>query len=641
MCGISGIFFLDESSLIDRALLERMNDRLSHRGPDGSGLFFDPGVGLGHRRLSIIDLSTGAQPLANEDDSVWVTFNGEIYNFAALRSDLEAAGHVFRTHSDTEVIVHAWEEWGEACVERFNGMFVFALWDRGAGTLLLARDRLGIKPLYWAITEKRELIFASELKALLAHPNLGRELDERAIVDYLALGYIPEPRTIFRSVHKLEPGHLVRVRRGAEPQPRPYWSLTPTQGLRGLSEGQLQERLREVIDGAVGLRMIADVPLGAFLSGGVDSSAVVAFMAGRSEAPVKTCSIRFDDPAFNENEFARMVADRYHTDHRVEEVTVSDFGLLDTLVGVYDEPYADSSAIPTYRVCELARKQVTVALSGDGGDELFAGYRRYPFHLHEERIRGFLPGGLRSSLFGALGRIYPGMAWAPRFLRAKSTLLALAKSSAEGYFDSVSILPPELHQALYTERFRRSLDGYRPQDLIRRHYEAAPVGDALSRAQYTDIKTYLVGDILTKVDRASMAHSLEVRVPLLDHRLVEFALGVDPDRRLRGGEGKAILKSALEPLLPRDVLYRKKMGFSVPLGAWIAGPLRDRVEAALRSERLRSLDVFDAGVLENLVQAHCAGRRDYAPTLWALLMFEGFLQSLEADAPPRCERLGA
>ncbi|MDA1265808.1 MAG: asparagine synthase-related protein, partial [Planctomycetota bacterium] len=365
---------------------------------------------------------------------------------------------------------------------------------------------------------------------------------------------------------------------------------------------------------------------------GVDSSAVVAFMAGRSADPVKTCSIRFDDPRFNEDQFGRMVAERYGTDHRVEEVTVEDFGLLDTLVGTYDEPYADSSAIPTYRVCEMARKRVTVALSGDGGDELFAGYRRYPFHVKEEGVRRLIPGALRAGVFGTLGRIYPGLAWAPRFLRAKSTLMALGKSSVEGYFDSISILPTELHERLFSGSFLSGIDGYRTQDLLDEAYSNAPVGDALSRAQYTDIKTYLVGDILTKVDRASMAHSLEVRVPLLDHRIVNFGLGVDPGRRLRGGEGKAVLKRALEPLLPRDVLYRKKMGFSVPMQRWIAGPLRERVIAATQGDRLRSLGIFDEQVLHGLVDAHCAGKRDYGATLWSLLMFEGFLASLEQDA---------
>ncbi len=632
MCGITGILALDGQTPIDRGLLQRMNDTLSHRGPDGEGLHVEPGVGLGHRRLSIIDLATGQQPLSNGDGTIWVTFNGEIYNFAELREELEAAGHVFRTSSDTEVIVHGWAEWGEACVERFNGMFAFALWDRGRGELFLGRDRLGIKPLHWAITRERELVFASELKALLVHPGVSRELDERSIVDYMSLGYVPDPRTIFRSVHKLAPGHVLRVTPGGpEPSPRRYWDLLPTEGLGGLSDAALEERLLEVLDDAVRYRMIADVPLGAFLSGGVDSSAVVASMAGRSKTPVKTCSIRFDDPAFNEDQFGRLVAERYQTDHRVEQVTVSDFGLLDTLVGTYDEPYADSSAIPTYRVCELARKQVTVALSGDGGDELFAGYRRYPFHLKEERVRGLLPPALRRALFGPLGRLYPGLAWAPRFLRAKSTLLALSKSSSGGYFDSVSILPTELQGSLFTSSFLRSLDGYSTRDLMAETYAAAPVDDALSRAQYTDVKTYLPGDILTKVDRASMAHSLEVRVPLLDHRVAEFGLGVDPGRRLRAGEGKAVLKRALEPRLPRDVLYRKKMGFSVPLGQWISGPLRGRVEEAMASERLRSLGVFEEGVLKGLVEAHCAGKRDYGPTLWALLMFEGFLQTLEAS----------
>jgi asparagine synthase (glutamine-hydrolysing) len=636
MCGIAGIFDLEAGAPVDRHLLQRMVDVLSHRGPDGEGLHLEPGVGLGHRRLSIIDLATGQQPLANEDDTVWVTFNGEIYNFGPLRAELEAADHAFDTHSDTEVIVHAWEQWGEACVERFNGMFAFALWDRNQGVLLLARDRLGIKPLHYAVTRDRKLVFASELKALLACPGVGRDLDPRSISDYFSLGYVPDPRTIFRDVAKLAPGHVLRVARGAPLAPRRYWDVEPTAGLRGLGDAALEERLRELIDDAVRFRRIAEVPLGAFLSGGVDSSGVVACMARQSADPVRTCSIRFDDPDFNEDRFGALVAARYGTDHKIEDVTVEDFGLLDTLVGVYDEPFADSSAIPTYRVCEMARKLVTVALSGDGGDEVFAGYRRYPWHLREERVRRLLPAALRARVFGTLGRAYPGLAWAPRFLRAKSTLLALAKPSVEGYFESVSILPAELQDALFTPAFRRSLGGYRTQDVLAEAYAAAPAGDALSRAQYADLKTYLPGDILTKVDRASMAHGLEVRVPLLDHRVVNFGLGLDPGQRLRGREGKSILKRALAPLVPRDVLRRRKMGFSVPLARWMSGPLRGRVDAALAGERLRALGIFDERVLKGLSDAHRAGERDHGATLWALLMFDGFLQACErrTAAPP-------
>lgn len=632
MCGLSGIFDLQGDAAIDRGLLQLMNDTMTHRGPDGDGLHLEGGVGLGHRRLSIIDLAGGHQPLSNAAGDLWITFNGEIYNYLELREELEAKGYEFKTNSDTETIVNGYAEWGEKVVERMNGMFAFAIWDRRRGELFIARDRVGIKPLHWAITSDRKLVFASELKALLAHPGVSRELDPRSIQDYFSLGYVPDPRTIFQSVHKLAPGHTLLVKRGETPSPKQYWNVEPTPGLHGLTDAQLEERLREALDDAVRYRMIADVPLGAFLSGGVDSSAVVASMAMRSKDPVKTCSITFDDPKFNEDEFGRMVAERYKTDHRVEEVTAQDFGLLDTLVRTYDEPYADSSAIPTYRVCQLARKHVTVALSGDGGDELFAGYRRYPFHLKEERVRGLLPSGLRSTVFGALGRVYPGLAWAPRVFRAKSTLLALAKSGIEGYFDSVSILPTELHGSLFSPSFQHSLDGHRTLDVLAREYDNAPVDDPLSRAQYTDIKTYMVGDILTKVDRASMAHSLEVRVPILDHRIVNFGLGVDPGRRLRGGEGKAVLKRALEPRLPNDVLYRKKMGFSVPMKSWIAGPLKDRVQAALSGDRLRSLGIFDDGVLQGLLDAHCAGRRDYGPTLWSLLMFEGFLESLEEPA---------
>ena len=623
MCGLVGILDTRGRRDIDRALLERMNEVQFHRGPDQGGVHLEPGVGLAHRRLSIIDLSSGRQPLFNEDGSVVVVYNGEIYNFPALSEELKAAGHVFRTHCDTEVIVHAWEEWGEACVERFRGMFAFALWDRNREVLLLARDRLGIKPLHYALLPDGCLLFASEIKSLLVDPRLSREIDPLAVEEYFAFGYVPDPRSIFKQVRKLEAGHRLLVHRG-EPLgvPECYWDLRFSAEKHGDEQamaGELIERLREAVE----IRLVAEVPLGAFLSGGVDSSAVVAMMAGLSGDPVNTCSISFGDPAFNETEYAAQVAKRYGTAHRVREVDPDDFDLVDRLATLYDEPYADSSAMPTYRVCELAREQVTVALSGDGGDENLAGYRRYRWHMDEERLRRLLPQGVRGPLFGLLGNLYPKLDWAPRFLRAKSTFQALARDSLEGYFHNFSILPDALRYRLYSPEFRRELAGYRGIEVFRRYLDHAP-DHPLSRVQYLDIKTYLAGDILTKVDRASMAHALEVRVPILDHLFVEWLATLPPELKLKGHEGKHLFKKSLEPFLPNDILYRRKMGFAVPLAAWFRGPLRERVREALLGPVLGDTGFFDQAFISTLVEQHQSGRRDHSAVLWSLLMFESF-----------------
>lgn len=625
MCGIVGIFDTRGAGTVDRALLDKMNQSQFHRGPDEGGLFVEPGVGLGHRRLSIIDLSSGQQPLFNEDGSVVVVFNGEIYNFQELVPELQAAGHVFRTRSDTEVIVHAWEEWGEACVERFRGMFAFALWDRNRQTLFLARDRLGVKPLYYALLPDGQLIFGSELKALLVHPGLTREIDARAVEDYFAYGYVPEPKTIYGSALKLPPGHTLSLRAGAPlPAPRQYWDI-PFKPLPALSEGDAAEELIDRLREAIKIRLISEVPLGAFLSGGVDSSAVVAMMAQVSGGAVNTCSISFNDPAFDEARYAALVAERYHTKHYVDRVESDDYDLIDTLAGIYDEPYADSSALPTYRVCQLARKHVTVALSGDGGDENLAGYRRYRWHLYEERMRGMLPLGLRRPVFGLLGGVYPKADWAPKVLRAKTTFEALARDGVEGYFHGVSVMSDAMRGRLFSADFKKRLQGYRAIEVMRGHARHAPE-HPLSRVQYLDMKTYLVGDILTKVDRASMAHALEVREPLLDHKLMEWWSGLSPDLKLRGTEGKYIFKKALEPHLPREVLYRPKMGFSIPLAAWFRGPLRERVRDAVLGESLAATGIFDRDYLRQMVEQHQSGRRDYSASLWTVLMFEAFVR---------------
>ena len=623
MCGIAGIFDTRGTMSIDEGLLSHMNERQFHRGPDEGGVHVEPGVGLAHRRLSIIDLSGGHQPLFNEDGSVAVVYNGEIYNFHELTDELIKAGHRFRTRCDTEVIVHAWEQWGEACVERFRGMFAFAIWDRNRQTLFLARDRLGIKPLHYAWLPDGRLLFASEIKSLLCDPVLPREIDPCAVEDYFAFGYIPDPRSIFKHVHKLPPAHILSMRRGdPAAQPRAYWDVSF--GDNGMHDPEaarreLIERLRE----AVNIRLVSEVPLGAFLSGGVDSSAVVALMAGLSEDPVNTCSISFGDPAFNESEYAARVAEQYHTNHQVGEVNPDDFDLIDRLATLYDEPYADSSAMPTYRVCELAKQRVTVALSGDGGDENFAGYRRYRWHMDEERLRGLLPGWLRGPLFGVAGSLYPKLDRAPRYLRAKSTFQALARDSLEAYFHNFSILPDGLRRRLYSAELQRELGGYRGIEVFRRHLENAP-DHPLSRVQYLDMKTYLAGDILTKVDRASMAHSLEVRVPVLDHKFVEWVAGLSPGMKLHKREGKLIFKRAMERYLPEDILYRKKMGFAVPLASWFRGPLRDKVRHSLLGPDLMDTGLFDPDFIRRLVDQHQSGQRDHSAVIWSLLMYASF-----------------
>jgi len=644
MCGITGIFDTRGARPIAHAVLQRMNESQAHRGPDEGSLHLEPGLGFGHRRLSIIDVATGQQPLFNEDRSVVIVFNGEIYNFQELIPELQALGHRFRTRSDTEVIVHAWESWGEDCVKRLRGMFAFALWDRKRQTFFMARDRLGVKPMYYALLDDGSLLFGSELKSLLAYRDergagLRRDIDPLALEEYFALGYVAEPRTVFRQARKLEPGHTLSIQRGAPvPAARPFWALHFTQD-NAISEADAQVELRARLAESVRLRMISEVPLGAFLSGGVDSSAVVATMAGLSDAPVQTCSIAFDDPAFNESAFAQMVADRYRTDHYVETVQSDDFDLVDTLARLYDEPYADSSAIPTYRVCQLARKRVTVALSGDGGDESFGGYRRYRLHLMEERMRSALPAGLRQPLFGLLGRVYPKADWAPRFLRAKTTFEGMARNSVQAYFHSVSILRDPMRAQLYSPAFKRELAGYGAFEVFERHAarhaELSGHADPLALIQYLDLKTYLVGDINTKVDRASMAHSLEVREPLMDHKLVEWLASLPPGLKIRGSEGKFLLKKAMEPALPHEVLYRPKMGFAVPLARWFRGPLKQRVREAVLGQRLADTGWFDRRYLQQLVQAHQDGTRDHSAPLWTLLMFEAFLRNVVDAAMPR------
>lgn len=628
MCGIAGIFHTQGLVPVDPLQVEAMCDVIAHRGPDGQGVWTAPGVGLGHRRLAIVDVAGSPQPMHARDGAAVLVFNGEIYNFREIRRELEQAGATFRTTGDSEVIIAAWQAWGVDCLRRFNGMFAFALYDRNAGTLFLARDRLGVKPLFMATLSDGSLAFGSELKQLLVHPLLRREIDPLAVEDYLAWGFVPDHRSILKGVEKLPAGHYRLLRHGAPPaSPVQWWDVSFAERASG-SAADLGEQLVHTMREAVTSRMVADVPLGAFLSGGVDSSSVVALMAEASGAPVKTCSIGFDVAALDETSHAEVVARRFGTEHHARIVSADDFSLVERLAAMFDEPFADASALPTYRVSELAREHVTVALSGDGADEAFAGYRRHAFHHREEQVRGWLPGGLRRAVFGGAGRVYPKADWAPRMLRAKSTLLALARDGEEGYARSLSVTPPEMREALYTDAFRRLRGDYRAEQPFVATMKAAPARSGLDRAQYTDLKFYLPGDILTKVDRTSMAASLEAREPLLDHRLVEFAACLPEGLRIRGMTGKWLMKDAMRRHLPDAVLFRPKMGFVTPIAAWLRGPLAGEALAIGTSGAVGQTGWIDGRAVADLARAHVAGRADHSRVLWQLLMLDRSLTHL-------------
>jgi asparagine synthase (glutamine-hydrolysing) len=642
MCGIAGIFHPQVPKPVDPARIEAMTEALAHRGPDGSGLWTAPGIGLGHRRLAIIDLSdAAAQPMLAEDGRVAVSFNGEIYNFREVRADLEAKGHVFRTESDTEVILIAWRQWGPDFLSRLNGMFVISLYDAAEDSLFLARDRLGVKPLFLAELSDGALIFASELKGLLAHPMLRRRPSATAIDDFLAFGYVPDDASIVEGVRKLPAGHYLHLRRGRPvPAPVKWWDVDFSNPARRSAKA-LEEEMVERLRAAVRSRMVADVPLGAFLSGGVDSSAVVAFMAEASRSAVETCSIGFDRADHDESSHAAEIAALFATNHRTRTVAADDFGLIDRLAEAFDEPFADASAIGTYRVSELAVEKVKVALSGDGADEAMAGYRRYRMFANEERVRRLLPGPLARAV-GGLGQLYPKLDWAPRMFRAKTTLQALGQEAGAAYADGVGVTPALIRRQILTA----PLHGHVAEQRYVDAYRDAPASDALSRAQYADLKIWLPGDILTKVDRASMAVSLEAREPLLDHRLVEFAASLPANMRLRGGRGKWLMKRALESRLPAHILHRPKMGFVTPVSDWFRGPLAGEAKAIARGSALAETGWFDAVAISRLAEAHLSGRSDHGRLLWQLLMLEKSLQrvfglgalSARPDSKPRRNR---
>ena len=618
MCGIAG--FAENGDFrahagqneADFHLVHGMCDVIRHRGPDDEGIHVEPGVGIGMRRLSIIDLSTGHQPIHNEDGTVWVVFNGEIYNFRQLRRELEAAGHCFYTSSDTEVIVHAYEAWGESAFARLRGMFAIALWDRRASTLLLARDRAGIKPLHYTQTGSR-LFFASEMKSLLAAGAVEPEIDLEALDHYLSFLYTPRDRSMFKGVCKLPPGHLLRWRHGRSEISR-YWSIAADTAFAG-TEHEAATELRRILAGAVESHMISDVPLGAFLSGGVDSSIVVGLMAAASATPVRTFSIGFDEPQFDELEHARAVATRFGTEHHEFVVRPDALSILDRLVAHFDEPFADSSAIPTWYVSQMARQHVTVVLSGDGGDELFGGYDRYLPHPRVARFDAApLPG--RRAAAAVIWPLLPHGALGKNFLRH------VARDDDGRYLDSIAFFQPDEKRALYSSALARSLSGTDAEATLARHFERFARLPRNDRVMRFDFETYLPEDVLTKVDRMSMAHSIESRVPLLDNEVIDFAARLPATMKIRNGRRKHVLKRAVADLLPESILDRRKQGFGVPLAAWFRGGLTDIFSDVLRSPRARQRGYFEPVAVDRVLDEHLAGRRDRSLQLWQLLMFE-------------------
>jgi len=614
MCGICGVFESGRERAIERATLKRMADRLEHRGPDDEGYYACGEIGLGFRRLSIIDLEGGHQPLANEDESVWIVFNGEIYNFQELNRRFLAAGHSFRTRSDTETIVHLYEELGEACFAELRGMFGLALWDGRRKRLLLARDRVGKKPLFYS-WDGRRLVFGSEIKALFPAGGVSNEIDLEALSDYFSYQYVPAPKTIYRDVRKLRPGHYL-VADSTGIRETAYWDIRFGE-TRQLPEREWSELFLQEYRTAVKSRLVSDVPLGAFLSGGVDSSSVVAIM-NEFQPPVTTCSIGFTEQSYNEADDARAFAGSLGANHFEHIVRPQAIGLLPKLAWHYDEPFADSSAVPTYYVSQVARQHVTVALSGDGGDENFAGYGRYKLSMWEQQLRSAIPASLRRHVFGPLGAWYPKLGWAPRVFRAKSTFESLARDPVEGYFYGISCCPPPLKRQLLSGDALRQLAGYDSADVMREHYERAGTPDPLSRIQYVDIKMYLADDILVKVDRASMANSLEVRCPLLDHKLMELIAQMPSSLKLHNGQGKYLLKKALEAVLPAEILARRKKGFAVPVAEWFRGELKEFARDALFGEPHALLD---GRFLDRCWRQHQRGQRDWSALLWCTLMF--------------------
>jgi asparagine synthase (glutamine-hydrolysing) len=640
MCGIAGVLYADRAQPVERTVLRAMGDSIAHRGPDAEGYWIEPGIGLVHRRLSIIDLSGGDQPIGNEDGSIQVILNGEIYNYQALRADLERKGHRFRTCSDTEVIVHLYEDEGENLVSRLRGMFAFALWDRQSKRLMLARDRVGIKPLY-LYRDAKKLIFGSELKAILAHPGVERAIDVAGLEDYLAYGMIPGAGSIFRNVEKLPPAHILVTSASAlDRSPRQYWQLRIEADER-LAADEWEEAIRAKVSEAVRLHLIADVPVGAFLSGGLDSSVVVASCAGLTKEPLQTFSIGFREESFSELPYARRVAEQFGTRHVEEVVTPDAASLLDDLTHYYDEPFADSSALPTFHVSRLARRSVKVALSGDGGDEAFGGYARYAHDLREDKVRRCLPYWLRRLALGPLARVWPKADWLPRPLRAKTALTNLSLDAGAAYANTLTLCRLPLRRRLLSADLASGINGHDPRRIIQRFHSTSPPNDPLAGMLAADMGTTLPDDFLVKVDRASMANGLEVRPPLLDHELLELAARIPSRMKVFQGHTKWILKQTYSQQLPSSAVDRPKQGFEIPIDAWLRGPLRDQFEASVLQPGTRISGLVNQSVARKLYRAHLAQTGRHGNVLWTLLVLARWADRYLDSSAVRTREIGS
>ncbi|HZQ96675.1 MAG TPA: asparagine synthase (glutamine-hydrolyzing) [Candidatus Sulfotelmatobacter sp.] len=613
MCGIAGMVQTHPDGVVDTAAVHRMCQAIVHRGPDDEGIFVKSGVGLGMRRLSIIDLAGGHQPIFNEDKSIWIVYNGEIYNFQELRPDLEARGHRFSTHTDTEVIVHLYEEHGADCVQKLRGMFAFALYDERAGRLLLARDRLGKKPLHYAL-HNGTLLFGSEMKSILAvRPELAEKLNHPALLQYMYFGYIPDPATAFEAIQKLPPGHLLEFEKG-QVRVRQYWDFPAYGTYEPKNEEALLEELEARLAEAVRIRLIADVPLGAMLSGGTDSSTVVALMARSMSQPVKTFSVGFRYPDFDEAPYSRLVAQKFGTDHQELIVDPDLVQTVEKLTGDLEEPFGDSSMLPTYFICCLARKYVKVALSGDGGDEAFAGYERYRIHLRDRSFK-WLPQWAGDFYRGYVHPLVPYR------VPGRNLMYSISLPWQQRYIEGVSLQAFQREMGVLSKDFVASSGS--PLRGFEEVLGKAPADDPLSRVLYLDSKTYLAGDILTKVDRMSMATSLEARVPMLDHVFLEWVTSLKPVWKMRNGSQKFILRKLAERVgVPREVLDRPKQGFALPLGQWMRGELKELVRTTLLDAETLQRGYFDAGGIRKMLGEHMQGRRDHSARLWRFLMFE-------------------
>lgn len=631
MCGIAGFLTTHYSELKNTHLLA-MGDAIAHRGPDAHGEYLDDDIGLCHRRLSILDLSeAGNQPMYSASGNTIIVFNGEIYNFLSIKAELEAQGAVFRTGTDTEIILHLYERDGTDCLDGLNGMFAFAIWDKAKKRLFIARDRIGKKPLYY-LDYQGKFAFASEIKSLLTLPDIPRDIRLDAVYDFFAYQYVPDPKSIFQHIHKLPPGHFMVIE-NSEMSITEYWDVSFATTSEQ-SEQALKAQLTELANQCTERRMISDVPLGAFLSGGVDSSGVVAMMAKSSSTPVKTCTIAFDDKKYNEAEFAKSVAELYHTEHHEYLVHQNVADTLEHIVSFFDEPFADPSLVPTFFVSELARQAVTVAIAGDGGDEVFAGYEKYSTDDIENRLREKFPEWMRLNIFPTLANIFakidaPVIGKLSR--KAKSLFSSLSVTPEMGFYITNSQMEDRQWQQLAKQEVQDKLGGYHPSKLTIDAYQKADGPDHLSKILYTDMKTYLPGGILVKVDRMSMANSLEVRAPILDKEMLEFAATVPSSMKFKNGEKKHLLKEAFKDYLPDDILYRKKMGFSVPLASWFRHEIKAIAEQYLISSPKGLPQIFNMDVVQQYWQQHQNGNSDHGAILWSMLMFEMWWQRYVAS----------